>query len=1039
MDISRDISLPLSLLTHAGRTPGQTFLEVWDEEQRIVQATVSFTDLAAMMLGAGVFLRGCGVVVGARVAMLAHNSVAYIAMSLGAMALGSVSVNLNWRMPKVTTCRLLSRFTPWVLCASNPWVEEARTLCASIAMHLVHLVDPSSPPCDSLLPNHPAAADLIAKIHAMDKGTPAAIFFTGGTTGDPRAVSHTQSSLFWLAESFLRSYPEPFSPGTHPGTLCFTPYFHVMGFVANLVFNLHCGCRAFLLAGDREPSARIILNACAALRPSILNTVPWIVEGLVALIQQGEVASNGEAVAAVLSRLRLLTYGGGSLAPHCPPVLAAHGVLLNCTYGQTELGGPLMFGKPGGDPNLLRPFKGVSCRLVKEAGGEDEGELVMLGNMSTTASYVHPEPLARPLSPGSGTVTMPAEYRTGDRFRIERLEEDGGCWLRYLCRKDDLLVHTSGEMTNPLPTEQQVLAMCSSLLCTVVLCGNGLTRPILILEITAGNANKASRALIRQATRLANAHQPSFATVLPQHVLMIPPGSLPRTVKGGVQRRLVEGRLRGGGLRLLGTHSTEGGDGCSLCSAGSARGSLLLVADERKLEREGERASVVTSHTYLACMALVLLHHLPKVRDGCASGCGIGPGTIELFGEAVAMPAFATFAGALDLSLPSARAMRIVAVHASLSLGGALLLAHVSGVSTRVWWMYRFLVFAPNRGVLKAPAKEYFTMHYWFMVALPTWRLVHALLRSLGWQRALPLLSLLLHFCCVGANCHWPFLRHPHELATSAGALSGYYGGGVMRALAAALPQNDLSVIPPYFLFYAAVPAVMPRGFPCTLPEPTLPQRLQTLLQRRRIDGQTISRGLWVCVLLTLLASCACTVANTDTAMDPADGANLRAILEASLYHTKRAYGCSKNVFPPRLLDLATDGLRPCGGPDRRGKWSRRGLLLDALGVAISSAAVVGIVAAVPRTRFSWTTVGAHTLSVYLLHLYVLPAVEVTLSAAAQALAFGVHPEVAMPTALTGCLFVIRGIALPVGCSGSYFAVLQLATCGQRLAACKGA
>ena len=297
------------------------------------------------------------------------------------------------------------------------------------------------------------------------------------------------------------------------------------------------------------------------------------------------------------------------------------------------------------------------------------------------------------------------------------------------------------------------------------------------------------------------------------------------------------------------------------------------------------------------------------------------------------MPAFATFAGALDLSLPSARAMRIVAVHASLSLGGALLLAHVSGVSTRVWWMYRFLVFAPNRGVLKAPAKEYFTMHYWFMVALPTWRLVHALLRSLGWQRALPLLSLLLHFCCVGANCHWPFLRHPHELATSAGALSGYYGGGVMRALAAALPQNDLSVIPPYFLFYAAVPAVMPRGFPCTLPEPTLPQRLQTLLQRRRIDGQTISRGLWVCVLLTLLASCACTVANTDTAMDPADGANLRAILEASLYHTKRAYGCSKNVFPPRLSTSP---------------------LMDSGRAAAQIAAGSGAVAACCLTRLEW-------------------------------------------------------------------------------------
>ena len=90
-------------------------------------------------------------------------------------------------------------------------------------------------------------------------------------------------------------------------------------------------------------------------------------------------------------------------------------------------------------------------------------------------------------------------------------------------------------------------------------------------------------------------------------------------------------------------------------------------------------------------------------------------------------------------------------------------------------------------------------------------------------------------------------------------------------------------------------------------------------------------------------------------------------------------------------------------------------MLLDAHGVAISSSAIIGIVAAVPRTRFSWTAVGAHTLSVYLLHLYVLPAIEVTLSATAQALAFGVHPEAAMPTALAGCLLVIRGLALPVG------------------------
>ena len=122
-----------------------------------------------------------------------------------------------------------------------------------------------------------------------------------------------------------------------------------------------------------------MLRACAELRPCVINTVPVIVEGLVALIQKGDRVGD-ETASDVLGRLRLLTYGGGPLSPHCPPILAEHGVLLNCSilptapthnwrtapcadshiralrwtaYGQTELAGPVMFGRPGGDPNLL--------------------------------------------------------------------------------------------------------------------------------------------------------------------------------------------------------------------------------------------------------------------------------------------------------------------------------------------------------------------------------------------------------------------------------------------------------------------------------------------------------------------------------------------------------------------------------------------------------------------------------------------------------------------------------------------------------------
>jgi hypothetical protein len=56
-------------------------------------------------------------------------------------------------------------------------------------------------------------------------------------------------------------------------------HLQVMGFVANLAFNLHVRCRAALLADPLATplSPRLLLRACAALRPTIVNTVPWCV------------------------------------------------------------------------------------------------------------------------------------------------------------------------------------------------------------------------------------------------------------------------------------------------------------------------------------------------------------------------------------------------------------------------------------------------------------------------------------------------------------------------------------------------------------------------------------------------------------------------------------------------------------------------------------------------------------------------------------------------------------------------------------------
>ena len=90
----------------------------------------------------------------------------------------------------------------------------------------------------------------------------------------------------------------------------------------------------------------------------------------------------------------------------------------------------------------------------------------------------------RSLTGGRSALVTTDRFCTGDRFRTTKIK--GADWLLYLCRADDLLVHTSGEMTNPLPTEQIILAECAGLVEAACCCGNSMARPLLLLELVEG-------------------------------------------------------------------------------------------------------------------------------------------------------------------------------------------------------------------------------------------------------------------------------------------------------------------------------------------------------------------------------------------------------------------------------------------------------------------------------------------------------------------------------------------------------------------------
>ena len=296
-------TLPSLILHRAERTPDSIFVQVWDERDGIKQ-TVTYAELAALVLTTAQRLREeHDVKAGDYAAMLAHNSVTYLGVSFGVMTLGGVSLNLNYRQPVATTRQLLQGLTPRVLCCSAPFEADAQALSAFMpSLRVVQMHELQTLPCPPLAAGEHRAAEFAGYVSRLAGASNAAVFFTGGTTGVPKAVPHTHRGLLWLAEALLRFYPEPFEPDVpHAATLCFTPFFHVMGFVANTVFNLYAGCRMFILASHTTPlSPRLMLEATAALRPSVVNTVPWIVEGLVALVTAGELCGGGGARGAVL-------------------------------------------------------------------------------------------------------------------------------------------------------------------------------------------------------------------------------------------------------------------------------------------------------------------------------------------------------------------------------------------------------------------------------------------------------------------------------------------------------------------------------------------------------------------------------------------------------------------------------------------------------------------------------------------------------------------------------------------------------------------
>ncbi|MDL2286024.1 acyl--CoA ligase [Desulfococcaceae bacterium OttesenSCG-928-F15] len=269
----------------------------------------------------------------------------------------------------------------------------------------------------------------------------AALYFTSGTTGLPKAVLLTQGNLAFACEVEHRHHQQT----KEDVFLCIPPLYHT-GAKMHWFGSFKVGAPSILLKGV---SPRWILEAVSEEGGSIVwLLVPWAYDILHAL-DSGELALENYD----LSRWRLMHIGAQPVPPSLitrwREIFPKHAYDTN--YGLTESTGPgcmhLGLGNTHKVGAIGIPGWGWECKIVdrkmREVPLGEPGELVVRGGGTMREYYKGPKETAKVLH-GDWLCT-------GD---IARQDKDGFYWL--LDRKKDVVI-TGGENVYPVEVENYLI------------------------------------------------------------------------------------------------------------------------------------------------------------------------------------------------------------------------------------------------------------------------------------------------------------------------------------------------------------------------------------------------------------------------------------------------------------------------------------------------------------------------------------------------------------------------------------------------------
>jgi long-chain acyl-CoA synthetase len=425
----------------------------------------TYTELRQMAESIGQWLQQIGLQRGARCAILAANSPRWVAAHLGTLAAGYTVVPLDVAFRADQVEKLLNDCGASLVFTDEKHLRTSQQATRSRSVEIV-LLDATpehrqnTPNLDALFAS---GADhfVPADVNGSDL---ACLFYTSGTTSDPKGVMLTHDNLLAEMEgvfAVIKVYPSDAILGV-------LPLFHVLAQMANLLLPFAAGARVVYLESMNTSE---LMRALRERDITLFCVVPQFFYLIHDKVMK-QVASRGAAARGVFKvlletsrvarklginlgkiafrqvhetlgpKMRLLITGGSRFDPAIGSDFEAMGFTILQGYGLTETTGAAFVTRPKDNVmgSVGQALPGVEGKLVsaqpQEEGGPEIGQVAIRGRIVMKGYWNRPDATAQAVRDGW--------LHTGD---LGYFDSSGSLFITG--REKEVIVLSSGKNVYP--------------------------------------------------------------------------------------------------------------------------------------------------------------------------------------------------------------------------------------------------------------------------------------------------------------------------------------------------------------------------------------------------------------------------------------------------------------------------------------------------------------------------------------------------------------------------------------------------------------